>query len=587
MRPFAAALLILACGLASAGESGQRQAYFGDLHIHSRWSFDAYSLNVQATPQDAYRYARGGAIGHPAGGTVQMRGPPLDFIALTEHAAYLGVSTAVDDPRSPLREVQLIRDLMSDDPEVSSAALGTFAASLASGEALPELITDDIVKPTWRRIVEIANEHNKPGEFTALVAYEYTSMPDGQNLHRNVIFRGDDVPERPFASIDSLNPEDLWRWMDEAREAGDDLISIPHNANASNGLMYARTDWSGDPIDAAYADVRMRNEPVSELFQIKGSSETHPMLSPADEWAGFEIFDRVLGRMTDPSEPTGSYVRDALKAGLIMSLTGFNPYEMGVIGSSDGHNATSPVEEDNYTGKIGIADHTPERRLVTQLSPALPTSAVSAWGAAGLAGVWADANTREALFDALRRRETFATSGPRIRVRLFGGWSFAPADLGEGMAIAGYARGVPMGGLLAGRGERPTFLIRALRDPFEARLDRLQMVKLWVEDGEAREAVIDVACAGNDAPVDGRCPRQAAKPNEACDAATGANELDAWWADADFSATLPAVYYVRVLQVPTCRWSVYDSRELGIPHPAGIEPHIQERAVTSAIWYRP
>ncbi|MCZ6658689.1 MAG: DUF3604 domain-containing protein [Gammaproteobacteria bacterium] len=587
MRPFTASVLFLACSLASAGESPQRQAYFGDLHIHTRWSFDAYALNVQATPKDAYRYARGGAIEHPAGGTVQLQGPPLDFIALTEHAAYLGVSAAVDDPRSPLREVSLIRDLMSDDPEVSSAALGTFAASLASGEAPPELITDDIVKPTWRRIVELADEHNQPGEFTALVAYEYTSMPDGQNLHRNVIFRGNDVPERPFASVDSLNPEDLWRWMDEARAAGDDLIAIPHNANASNGLMYARTDWSGDPIDAAYADVRMRNEPVSELFQIKGSSETHPMLSPADEWAGFEIFDRVLGRMTDPSEPAGSYVRDALKSGLVMSLAGFNPFEMGVIGSSDGHNATSPVEEDNYTGKIGIADHTPERRLITPLSPALPISAVSAWGAAGLAGVWADANTREALFDALRRRETFATSGPRIRVRLFGGWSFGPADLGEGMVTTGYVRGVPMGGVLPGRGERPTFLVHATRDPVEAQLDRLQMIKLWVEDGKAREAVIDIACAGGDKPVDGRCPKQADNPNEACEAVSGANELDTWWADTDFSSTLPAVYYVRVLQVPTCRWSVYDSRKLGIPHPEGIEPHIQERAVTSAIWYRP
>ena len=587
MRPFTAGVLFLACGLASAGESPQREAYFGDLHIHSRWSFDAYALNVQATPKDAYRYARGGAIEHPAGGTVQLQGPPLDFIALTEHAAYLGVSAAVDDPQSSLREVSLIRDLMSDDPEVSSAALGTFAASLASGEAPPELITDDIVKPTWRRIVELADEHNQPGEFTALVAYEYTSMPDGQNLHRNVIFRGNDVPERPFASIDSLNPEDLWRWMDEARTAGDDLIAIPHNANASNGLMYARTDWSGDPIDAAYADVRMRNEPVSELFQIKGSSETHPMLSPADEWAGFEIFDKVLGRMTDPSEPAGSYVRDALKSGLVMSLAGFNPFEMGVIGSSDGHNATSPVEEDNYTGKIGIADHTPERRLITPLSPALPTSAVSAWGAAGLAGVWADANTRQALFDALRRRETFATSGPRIRVRLFGGWSFGPADLGEGMVTTGYVRGVPMGGVLPGRGERPAFLVHAIRDPNEAQLDRLQMIKLWVEDGRAREAVIDIACAGGDGPVDGRCPKQADNPNEACEAVSGANELDTWWADTDFSATLPAVYYVRVLQVPTCRWSVYDSRKLGIAHPEGIEPHIQERAVTSAIWYRP
>ena len=577
-------LLLITGASAFANEIPVRHAYFGDLHIHSRWSFEAYSLNVQATPEDAYRYARGEAIAHPGGGQVQMQGPPLDFMALTEHAGYMGVSAGVDDPNSPMRDAQLIRDLRSTDPAISSAALGTFARSLASGVAVAELTGDDVVKPTWRRIIEMADAHNQPGVFTALVGYEFTSMPDGQNLHRNVIFRGNRVPPRPFSSLDSLNPEDLWRWMDAARAAGDDLIAIPHNGNASNGLMYAATDWSGDPIDAAYAETRMRNEPVSEIFQIKGQSESHPMLSPADEWAGFEQFDRILGRMNEPSEPRGSFLREALKTGLLYSTRGFNPYEIGVIGSSDGHNATSPVEEANYTGKIGIADHTPERRLVTELSPNLPGSATSAWGAAGLAGIWAETNTREALFDALRRRETFATSGPRIRVRLFAGWSFAD-DSDLSIAERGFRQGVPMGAVLHGTGAAPEFLAQALRDPNEAPLERLQMVKLWVQDGEVFESVTDIACNAG-APINGRCPARAAQPDADCRAANGAAMLERHWRDEAYQPGLPAAYYLRVLQVPTCRWSTYDARTLGIELPEGLPRSLQERAVTSAIWIR-
>ena len=581
---------VASAAAAAVPVNAQRDAYFGDLHVHTRWSFDAYSLNAVGSPEDAYRYARGEAIPHVSGDTIRMHGPPLDFLALTEHAGYMGVSTLVDENSPLVGNHQLIQDLRSDDPAISSAALGAFARSLSTGEGFPELLRDEVVQPVWRRIVEMADAHNQPGVFTAFVGFEWTSMPDGQNLHRNLVFRGNDVPDRPFSSLDSLNPEDLWAWMERARAEGDDVIAIPHNANASNGLMYATTDWSGDPIDAAYAEVRMRNEPVSELYQIKGTSETHPVLASEDEWANFELFDRVLGHMMQDSKPHGSYVREALKDGLLMQRErGINPYRMGVVGSSDGHNASMPVEEDNYTGKIGIADHTPERRLKEQLSPNLPLDAVSRWGAAGLAGVWAESNTREAIFDALRRRESFATSGPRMRLRMFGGWDFTSADLDGDPVASGDDRGVPMGGELADApdGAAPTFMLWALRDPNEAPLARLQIIKGWADADGAHERVVDVACADG-APADGRCAGDGVGMQApACDLAAtrGAGELRALWRDPDFDPGEHAFYYARVLQVPTCRWSTYQSRALGMEPPSHVPALIQERAAGSAIFY--
>jgi hypothetical protein len=575
-------------------------AFFGDLHIHTRWSFDAYSMGVRVGPEDAYRFARGGAIEHVSGEPIQLTGPPLDFMGLTEHGTYMGVSAAMDDPNSPLRAVPFVQELTSPDPAVSSAAFARFLGSLGSGVAIPELVTDEVVRPTWDRIVELADRHYVPGSFTTFPAYEYTSMPDGQNLHRNVIFRGSDVPKRPFTSLDSGNPEDLWRWMESVREHGDDVIAIPHNANGSNGLMYRTVTTSGDPIDALYAEVRLRNEPISEVMQIKGQSETHPVLSVDDEWADFEIFDVVLGRPDQPSEPDGSYVREALKTGLeVEERGGFNPYRIGMIGSSDGHNASSPTEEANYTGKLGVLDGTPEARLN---GLALPSSGdfegvgnmPLRWGAAGLAGVWAESNTREALFDAMRARETFATSGPRIRVRLFGGWSFAPEDLEDDLAERGYAAGVPMGGELEATDApgAPTFLVRALKDPNEAPLERVQVIKGWLEDGEAREAVYDVACADGVAPDPRahRCALASPLPNLndcSIEPDDGRDQLSAFWQDPDYRPGQRAFYYVRVLQIPTCRWSTWDALRLGVPRPGNAPASIQERAVTSPIWVAP
>jgi hypothetical protein len=574
---------------APVASSGDRRALFGDLHIHSSWSFDAYSLGVKVTPQDAYRFARGGTIDHVSGGTIALDGPPLDFMALTEHAEYMGVSASLGAADTSLAAHPLVAELLSEDPAVSRAALGRFAASLSSGEAFEELLGDDVIQPTWTRLVELADAQYEPGTFTTFPGFEWTSMPDGENLHRNLIFRGARVPPRPYSSFDSVNPEDLWAWMDEVRAAGDDLIAIPHNGNASNGRMYPLVDWSGDPIDAAWAEARMRNEPVSEIMQIKGTSEAHPLLSDEDRWADFELFDRVLGFMQEPSKPKGSYVREALKDGLALQASeGFNPYAMGVIGSTDGHNSSMPFEEANYTGKIGIADHTAERRLLETPFDALPLDATGRWGAAGLAGVWAVANTREAIFDALRRRESFATSGTRIRPRVFAAWAM-PEDAIDRPASDLAEHAVPMGAVLPAPGPdsgAPVFVLSALQDPSGAGLERLQIVKGWIDETGTHERVIDVACAEGD--PEAGCRDVPTPAPEVCTIGdAGAPELRARWVDEDFSRDRHAFWYLRVLEVPTCRWSTYQARALGVPHPEGLPTTLQERAVTSAVFYTP
>jgi hypothetical protein len=341
-----------------------KDAFFGDLHIHTSWSLDAFAFQVRVGPEDAYQYARGGAIDHVSGEKVQMQGPPLDFIALTEHANYMGISNSAQDPRSPVRQLPIIQGLLSADAAIRGKAMGELFAGISTDTFIPGLDPEPVIDATWAKIVDFANDNNVPGEFTAFVGYEYTSMPDGQNLHRNVIFRGSDVPVRPFSTFDSQNPEDLWEWMDRVRQTGSDVLAIPHNANGSNGLMYETSYQSGRPVDASYAEIRLRNEPVSEVIQIKGQSETHPLLSPNDEWAQFQVLDTILGRPSDKGKLSGSYARLALMEGLEMEEAGgFNPYRFGMIGSSDGHNATSPVEEANYSGKIGFIDGTPAARI--------------------------------------------------------------------------------------------------------------------------------------------------------------------------------------------------------------------------------
>ncbi len=591
LASLACAAPLLAAGAAAEGtdvrRNPQKEAYFGDLHIHSALSLDAWAFGVRSDPEDAYRYAQGQAIPHVSGTPIQLQGPPLDFIALTEHANYLGFSDWVAEGADPERMPKLLRELASADPAVSGPAMGTLFDKIGKSIRIPELVVPEATAAnTWKRIVELADRYNAPGKFTAFVAYEYTPMPEGQNLHRNVVFRGSRVPHRPFSSLDSENPEDLWAWMQQAREQGSEVLAIPHNANGSNGLMYQRVDSAGRPIDAGHALVRVRNEPVSEVMQIKGQSETHPSLSPDDEWADFEIVPAILGIPDSVGRVDGSYARQALRAGLeIEAQVGVNPYRFGMIGASDSHNASSPVDERSYSGKIGVLDGTPQARL--ENTPLYG-------GATGLAGVWAEANTRESLFDALAAREVFSTSGPRIRVRLFAGWDFAEADLRSDMAARGYARGVPMGGIIAAKpadAKAPTLLVSALRDPGEAPLERLQIVKGWLADGVSHERVFDIACAdgARPDPKTARCAAKASPPDDDCsfDARGGRDQLVAAWTDPDFDASRPGFYYARVLQVPTCRWSTFDAKRLGVPPPDGVPTSIQERAVTSPVWYAP
>ncbi|MGH0033811.1 MAG: DUF3604 domain-containing protein [Myxococcota bacterium] len=583
--------------LRALGRDEHRNVFWGDLHIHTSYSYDAYTFGVVALPDDAYTFAKGGTIQHGIGYPIRAS-RPLDFAAVTDHAEYLGVARhrgrGGPDPGASLRAVLETGSRLRITWEFIDRAL----FQMGSLETRDEVFGGEdaeVSRRAWRDIVAAAERHNEPGRFTTFVAYEWSSMPDERNLHRNVVYRGSRAPDLPFSSLDSDDPEDLWRALEAQRADGIEVIAIPHNGNVSGGLMYDRVTLDGAPLTAEYAETRMRNEPISEILQVKGSSETHPLLSSEDEFAGFELYDRLLSASGAMSEPRGSYARYALRTGLELSAReGFNPYRFGVIGSSDSHNASSPVEEDDYHGKLPLLDGTVAIRLGESLLIPESQHRGLRWSAQGLAAVWAEENTRESLFDALRRKETYATSGPRIRVRFFGGWSFEPGLVdAPDFAARAYAEGVPMGGTLhrdAGVAGAPRFAVVALKDPRGAHLDRVQIVKGWVdEEGASHERIYDVAASG------GRLPdaRHRVGPvGSSVDVARatyrnniGAPQLSAVWSDPDFDATVESFYYARVIEIPTPRWSTYDARAMGVPAP---EPAtLQERAITSAIWYRP
>lgn len=578
---------------------------WGDLHIHTSYSTDAYMLGVKATPDDAYVFARGGTIEHAAGYPIRI-GRPLDFAAVTDHSEYMGVARVDDSITLALEERSLRDRLLNDGPLSLAWALLSIVRNVTGLEVYansPE--AKGIMLDAWQLMIATANAHYEPGVFTTLVGYEWTSMPDGQNLHRNVIYRDTDVPDMPFTSVDSGNPEDLWDVLDRQREEGKTMMAIPHNGNVSNGLMYQRSQVDGSAMTAEYAAQRLRNEPVSEIMQIKGTSDTHPMLSPEDEFADFEILSGQLNAGADFSEPRGSYARDALRAGIEFAHTeGFNPYRFGVIGSSDSHNASSSIEENNHHGKLPLMDGSAGLRLGKSIFVPGSLHRSSKWGAAGLAGVWAQENTRESVYDALARRETFATSGPRIRLRFFGSFDYSPDMLqsSELLELA-YARGVPMGGILPARGEAgsnvapagedtssaPTFIAWVARDPEGANLDRLQIIKGWVDaGGVSHERVYEVALSdGRKADANGNIPPVGNTVDVASATYSntiGAGQLRAMWRDPDFDPQQEAFYYARAIEIPTPRWSTYDAMRLGVEAPDPVS--LQERAISSAIWYQ-
>jgi hypothetical protein len=584
--------------LRDLGRDPERNVFWGDLHIHTSYSYDAYTFGVRALPDDAYAFCKGDTIQHGIGYPIRAS-RPLDFAAVTDHAEYLGVprsrGEADPDPPPSLREVLETGSRL----RITWNFLKHAVFEMGSRDTREEVFggdNADVSGAAWREIVAAAERHNQPGRFTAFIAYEWSSMPNEYNLHRNVVYRSSAAPPYPYSSLDSDNPEDLWRALEAQRSEGMEAIAIPHNGNVSNGLMYDRVAFDGSPLDAGYAQARMQNEPISEILQVKGSSETHPILSSADEFADFEILDQILAASGAPSEPRGSYARDALRAGLEMSVkSGFNPYRFGVIGSSDSHNASSAVEENDYHGKLPLMDGSVGLRLgESTLLPADQNRALK-WSAQGLAAVWAEENTRASLYDAMRRKETYATSGPRMTVRFFGSWGFEPELTGAHDFVAqAYARGVPMGGVLAPKADAnagaPRFAVVALKDPIGANLDRVQIVKGWVDaDGASHERIYDIAASGGRVPdASHRVPPVGNSVDIArasYENSIGAPQLASVWSDPDFDPRQEAFYYARVLEIPTPRWSTHDARAMGVPAP---EPAtLQERAITSAIWYRP
>ena len=582
-----------------------RNAYFGDIHIHTRNSFDAYIFNVRRTADDAYRFAKGDNVPHPLGFDMRIAGGPLDFYAVTDHAEYLGILPAMNTLGHRLNALPQAGRMFSDDLDIVREAFLDVAGTIRSGQRDQEIYDQAVSNSAWADNVAAAEAHYEPGRFTTFSGYEFTSTKprsgaDGfgaGNLHRNVFF-ADQAPVQIFSALDSQNPEDLWDWMDGLREEGLDAISIPHNSNVSDGQMFKTETFDGMPLTAAYADQRMRNEPLVEVTQVKGTSETHPDLSPNDEWANFEIYDRLIAT-SEKTRLSGGFVREAYGTGLALAeSSGFNPYQFGLVGASDTHVVAGSYNEADFWSKVGVVDGTPELRgsvppngartwdgfkPLDETSPS--TAFYARWSASGLTGVWAEENTRESIFAAFRRKETYATTGPRMRVRFFAGFDFESAILSDpNLVQAAYSNSVPMGGQLAGDGLAPAFLVWAQRDPNAAALQRAQIIKVTADD----EQVFDVACATGQ-PMDDtyRCPDNDASVDMATCTPTGsgAAELKTVWQDPTFISDQDAAYYVRVLENPTCRWSTWEALANGTPPRPDTAPLIQERAYTSPIWY--
>ncbi len=630
---------------AAAAQAYPDKVLWGDTHLHTNLSVDAYFMqNHTVGADESYRFAMGEpVINGYTRARVQLH-TPLDFLSVSDHAELMGVPynlLTLRDKR--LANTRLGRKLIElfdagraedafglfllaitaagvpDDqrpPKVGLlTALGWRFESLISSpdprvqaqrwllsdpSLLAELTKEDIFKSAWATNMDAAEKYNRPGKFTTMVAWEYTPTPNGANLHRIVLSPMAPATARtflPYSSNDSGNPEDLWKWLAEKKhETGEDFVSIPHNSNISKGRMFATVDNEGRPMTVEYARLRAEWEPVAEVTQIKGTSETHPALSPNDEFAGFEFFNTVIearvGADHTPTVTPGDYVRGALKTGLeLESQLGVNPYKLGMIGSTDSHSGLPSAEEDNFMGKFAY-DSTPENKSYRV------GGAVSGWdmSASGLAAVWARGNTREEIFAAFKRREVYATTGPRMAVRFFGGYGFTPEDLAApDLAAVGYAKGVPMGGDLSGNAataSEPNFLVHAVKDPIDANLDRVQIVKGWLgPDGKAQEKVFDVVwSAGRSPDADGKIPAVGSTVDletAAYTNAIGAAELATVWADPEFDPAQSAFYYVRILQIPTPRNSLYDSVALQNPPPEGYPATIQERAYTSPIWYSP
>jgi hypothetical protein len=562
------------------------EVYFGDTHLHTSNSGDAFAFGARLSPDQAYNFAKGEAVTSTSG-QIGKLSKPLDFLVVADHAEGLGVMQGLLDGNPELvKDPQLTRwsEMINIGGMEALKAAREIIRGLAN-KTLPEAISDPeksapFARSVWAKYVQTAERHNAPGEFTSLIGYEFTSQPKGDNLHRVVVFR--DGAEKvadilPFSSIVSENPEDLWSELQKyENQTGGRALAIPHNSNLSNGRMFALADFEGAEIDGDYAKKRARWEPLIEATQIKGDSESHPFLSPNDEYASYGDQGWEQGNLTLQTAKTeamlaGDYAREGLKRGLkIGQKIGVNPYKFGMIGSTDSHTGLATGDENNFFGKNILMEPRAER--ANKVYKKAEAGAIYGWQylAGGYAAVWARENTRESLFDAMLRKEVYASTGPRIKLRFFGGYDYEPkmSEIPE-IAKQGYALGVPMGGDLSnsGEGQVPNFLVRALKDPDGSNLALLQIVKGWVEEsGALKEQVYDIQTAQTEA---------------------GSIALSAFWQDPDFNPKLSAFYYVRALETPSVRWPVLDAEQYDIKIPEQAKVAVQERVYSSPIWYTP
>jgi hypothetical protein len=615
---------VLTCTAASAVDTGKRpyspyatqnlptRVYFGDTHLHTAASFDAGAFGCRLTPRDAYRFARGEEIMASSGQPARLS-RPLDFLVVSDHSDNMGFfpdflagkPDLLKDPQGK-KWYDMMKSGHGEEAAlqiIMSFSQGTYPKDLMYLPGTPAY------KAAWLDNVAAAEQYNEPGRFTAFIGYEWTSNTGGNNLHRNVIFRdnGDKASEvEPYTTqkpVGSDNPRDLWKWMTAyEQKTGGQVLAIAHNGNLSNGRMFPMIEsFTGKPVDLEYVQQRAKWERLYEASQTKGDGETHPALSPNDEFANFERWDFGNLDASVPKTPDMlqyEYARMALRNGLkLESELGTNPYKFGIIASSDAHTGLSAMEEDNFFGKTTPQEPSAER--ITKVFVDNPKTKIKVmdWqvSASGYAAVWATANTREALWDAMQRKETYGTTGPRMVVRFFGGWNFDKSDARtRNPAEAGYAKGVPMGGDLktAPAGKVPTFLVAALKDPIGANLDRIQIVKGWLDArGETHEQVYDVAWSGNRKPgKDGKVPLVGSTVDVANATWTntiGAPDLITVWKDPAFDPKQRAFYYARVIEIPTPRWTAYDAKRYGVKPLPGTQMTVTDRAYTSPIWYTP
>ena len=593
-----------------ATETLPRRLLWGDTHVHTSYSTDAALLGNTLDPQQAYRFARGETVTSSTGLRARLL-KPLDFMVVADHSENLGLAPMMAESNPELLSSAFGRELQAlfDSGELLRA-MTFYDGQVADGKD-PLPLSEELKTAMWQRMTAAAENGNVPGVFSAMIGYEWTGTPGGSNLHRNVIYRdGNTLADTvlPFTAFESTDPEQLWNWMAAYEEkTGGRVLAIPHNGNLSNGLMFDDVTLDSKvALDADYAARRMRWEPVYEVTQMKGDGEAHPLLSTSDEFADFETWDTgSFVRAKKPGMIDREYAREALKRGLqYEDKLGANPFKFGLIGSTDSHTSLATSREENFFGKAPpfepSADSTRFAENITGHYPdpdgidyAISHAQASA---SGLTAVWAQDNTRAAIWDALYRKEVYATTGTRISVRLFAGWELQASDLERSDLVSyGYAHGVPMGGKLraADKGKAPVFLIHALRDPDGANLDRIQLVKGWVDKaGASHERIYDVAVSGaRTIDENGRCLTPVENSVNAQDAIwrndIGTATLAAHWVDPDFDATQPAFYYVRVLEIPTPRWTTYDARRFGTQVPPGVPLSIQDRAYTSAVWYTP